>query len=215
MKLYTIKEEIGNSITHGIGALLSIAGLVIMLVFSALYGNAWHIVSVSIYGATLILLYTASTLYHAIQNEKAKKVLRIIDHSSVYLLIAGTYTPYTLILLWQYSISLGWTMFGIIWFLAILGIVFSSLFTGKFKKLSTSLYIAMGWFIIFVMPSLVNAMKIKDSIVGIYLLISGGLFYTIGVIFYILKKKYFHTIWHVFVLIGSILHFFSILLYVI
>lgn len=215
MKLYTIKEEIANSITHGIGALLSIAGLVLMIVFAAIFGNAWHVVSVSIYGGTLVILYTMSTLYHAITHEKAKKILRIIDHSSVYLLIAGTYTPYTLIVLREYSTSLGWTMFGIIWGLAILGVVFSAFFTGKHKILSTILYVMMGWFVVFVMPSLISVMQAKNAMMGIYLLLAGGISYTIGVIFYILKKKYFHSIWHVFVLIGSIFHFFSVFLYVI
>ena len=215
MKLYSIGEEIANSITHGVGALLSIAALVLLIVFSAIYGTPLHIIASIIYGTTLVILYTMSTLYHAITNEKAKKVLRILDHSSVYLLIAGTYTPFTLLVLTKSSLALGITICCVVWALAILGIIFSVFFTGKMKIFTTIMYVLLGWFIIFVFPSLYHVMKDLDAMPGIYLLIAGGICYTVGAIFYIIKKRYFHSIWHGFVLLGSILHFFAVLLYVI
>ncbi len=214
LKLYSLGEEIANSITHGIGALLAIVGLVIMIIFAALFGSILQIVSVSVYGGTLVLLYTMSTLYHAISNEKCKKILRILDHSSIYLLIAGTYTPFTLITLREASNTLGWSIFILIWLMSLIGIILSIFFTGKLKILSTIAYILMGWLIVLVMPDLVNIMKAENHMMGIYLLIAGGIAYTGGAVFYILKKKYFHSIWHGFVLIGSVLHFFSVFFYV-
>ena len=215
VKLYSIGEEIANSITHGVGALLSIAALVLLIVFSAIYGTALHVVASTIYGGTLVILYTMSTLYHAITNETAKKVLRILDHSSVYLLIAGTYTPFTLLVLTKSSMALGITLCSVVWGLAILGIIFSVFFTGKMKIFTTIMYVLLGWFIIFVFPTLLSVMKDSGAMPGIYLLVAGGLAYTVGAVFYIIKKRYFHSIWHGFVLLGSILHFFAVLLYVI
>lgn len=211
---YSKGEEIFNSITHGIGSLLSIAALVIMVVFAAIYGNVWQVVSVAIYGGTLVILYTMSTLYHAFTNRTAKYIFKIFDHSSIYLLIAGTYTPYCLVILREYSFK-GWIIFGLIWVAAILGIILSAVFPKKFKLLNMLLYIIMGWAIIIAMPDLYNYMITLSSIYGIYWLILGGIVYTLGIIFYVIKKvPYFHSIWHIFVLLGSICHFISIFFYV-
>lgn len=207
---YTLGEEITNAILHGIGALLSIAALVLCVVFSAIHENVYAVVSSCIYGSTLIILYTMSCLYHSFKINNAKRVFRIIDHCSIFLLIAGTYTPYALVSL---NGALGWTVFGIIWGCAILGIVLNAIDLNRFKKLSMILYIAMGWAIIFAFKTLVS----NVSMGGIYLLVAGGIVYTIGAIFYGIGKKlkYMHSVFHFFVLSGSILHFFSILLYVV
>lgn len=210
---YTIGEEIANAVTHGLGAIFAIVALTIMIVFSALFGNVWQSVSASIYGTTLILLFTMSTLYHSFTHEKTKKVFKIFDHASIYLLIAGTYTPYTLVVL-RNDGMVGWALFGIIWGLAILGVVFSSVFIGKFKILELVTYLIMGWAIVFAMPNLISIMKANNAIAGIYWLAAGGIAYTVGALFYAIKVKYFHSIWHIFVLLGSIFHFVSIMLYV-
>lgn len=207
---YTLGEEITNAIVHGVGALLSIAALVLCVVFSAIHGNHYAVVSSCIYGTTLIILYTMSCLYHSFKINNAKRVFRIIDHCSIFLLIAGTYTPYTLVSL---NGSLGWVMFSIIWGSAIIGIILNAIDLKKFKKISMILYLAMGWAVIFTFKPLLRAVDMS----GIYLLLAGGIIYTVGAIFYGIGKKYkyMHSIWHFFVLAGSILHFFSILLYVI
>jgi len=202
-------NEIANSVTHGIGALLAIAGLVLLVVFAAIYGNAWHIVSVSIYGSTLVLLYLASTLYHAIQAPETKRILRIIDHSAIYLLIAGTYTPFTLVTLQG---ARGWVMFGVIWGLAILGILYKIFFINRHVVISTLFYLLMGWLIVFSIGDLFGGL----SRGGIVLLGAGGLSYTLGMIFYAGRERLLmHAIWHLFVLGGSICHFFTIFFYVI
>lgn len=205
---YTIGEEIANSITHGIGAALSIAGLVILVVLAALHGDVWHIVSCAIYGTSMIMLYTASTLYHSFQNPNVKRIMRILDHSSIYLLIAGTYTPFTLISLrgpW------GWSLFGVIWGLAVTGIIFKLYFTGRFNKVSTVIYVLMGWIAVIAIKPMIDIIPFN----GLALLFGGGLSYTLGVIFYVWKKlPYHHAVWHLFVLGGTILHFFAILLFV-
>lgn len=215
MKQYTIGEEIANAITHGIGAIFSIVALVLMVVFAAWHGNAWQVVSVSIYGSTLVLLYTFSTLYHAITNEKAKKVLRVIDHASVYLLIAGTYTPFTLVVLRQDG-AIGWVTFGIVWGVTLIGIALSAfMINKKHTKLQTLLYILLGWVVIYAFPSILSVMKTNNAMAGIYWLFAGGILYTAGTIFYIMKKKkFFHSIWHVFVLFGTVCHFISVMFYV-
>jgi hemolysin III len=207
---YSLGEELMSAITHGIGGLLSIAALVLCVVFSAIHGNAYAVVSSCIYGSTLIILYTMSCLYHSLKVNKAKKVFRIIDHCSIFLLIAGTYTPYTLVSL---NGVVGWVMFSVIWCSAILGIILNGVNLNKYKKMSMILYITMGWVVLFSFKPLVAAIEIG----GIYLLLAGGIIYTIGAIFYGIgkKHKYMHSIFHFFVLAGSILHFFSILLYVI
>lgn len=207
---YSLGEEITNAILHGIGALLAIAALVLCVVFSAIHHNPYAVVSSCLYGSTLIILYTMSCLYHSLKVNNAKRVFRIIDHCSIFLLIAGTYTPLTLVSL---NGPIGWTLFGIIWGVSILGIILNAIDLNKYKVISMILYIMMGWAIIFTFPRL---LKVID-IAGIYLLVAGGIVYTIGAIFYGVGKKikYMHSVFHFFVLAGSILHFFAILLYVI
>lgn len=202
---YTLGEEIANSVTHGLGALLSIAGLVLLIVFSAFTANSLKITSLTIYGVSLFLLYLISTLYHAIQHKKAKFVFEIMDHSAIYLLIAGTYTPFCLISL---KGALGWTIFGIVWGCAALGIVFKVFFVKKFMFLSTLMYILMGWMVVFALKPLIASTS-RQTII---LLVIGGLFYTFGAVFYVWRKvKYHHMIWHLFVLGGSVFHYFSVL----
>lgn len=210
---YSIGEEIANAVTHGIGALFSIVALTIMVVFAALFGNVWQIVSVAIYGGTLVLLYTMSTLYHAFTNTRVKKIFKIFDHASIYLLIAGTYTPFTLVVLREHGM-IGWGIFIAIWTIAIIGIIISSVFIGKMRILSTIAYVLMGWIVVFAMPQLISIMGANNSLPGVYWLAAGGIAYTAGAVFYIFKVKYFHSIWHCFVLLGSVLHFISVMLYV-
>lgn len=203
---YTTGEEVFNSVTHGVGALLAIAGCVILIVRAVLFADAITVVSAAIYGGSLIMLYTMSTLYHAIQPEGAKKVFRIFDHGTIYLLIAGTYTPFTLSCLRG---ALGWTLFGIIWGCAILGIVLTSVNLRKFQLFSTICYVAMGWAVIFAIKPLWEKI---DTLPLIFLVI-GGVLYTGGIIFYLMKEsRYMHSIWHLFVVGGSIFHYFSVLL---
>jgi len=206
--LYSLLEEVFNSITHGIGAMLSIAALVLLIVFSSIYGNAFHVAGSAIFGVTLILLYSSSTLYHGFQKPQLKRVFQILDHSCIYLLIAGTYTPFLLVTLRG---VLGWTMFGVIWFLAILGVLFKIFFVNRFNITSTIAYVLMGWIIIFAIGPLVDSLPSG----GIVWLVAGGLAYTLGVVFYAWKRLPFnHAIWHLFVLGGSICHFFAIFFYV-
>lgn len=203
-KRYTLGEEIFNSVTHGVGSLLSIAGTVVLIVFSAINSDAFAVVSSAVYGASLIILYTMSTLYHSITNEKAKKFFRIMDHNTIFFLIAGTYTPYTLAVLRS---PLGWVLFGVVWGAAAIGIVLNSIDLEKFSKISVVCYIAMGWVIIIAVKPLMSSMPF----ISFALLVAGGVFYTIGVIFYSIKKvKYFHSVWHIFTVIGSALHYFSV-----
>lgn len=203
-KRYTLGEEIFNSVTHGVGSLLSIAGTVVLIVFSAINSDAFAVVSSAVYGASLIILYTMSTLYHSITNEKAKKFFRIMDHNTIFFLISGTYTPYTLAVLRS---PLGWVLFGVVWGAAAIGIVLNSIDLEKFSKISVVCYIAMGWVIIIAVKPLMSSMPF----ISFALLVAGGIFYTIGVIFYAIKKvKYFHSVWHIFTVIGSALHYFSV-----
>ncbi|MBC8278221.1 MAG: hemolysin III family protein [FCB group bacterium] len=201
-------EEIANSVTHGIGAALSVAALVILVVFGAKQGDAWRVVSFSIYGSALIALYLASTLYHAFRNPQIKRWMKLLDHSSIYLLIAGTYTPIMLTVLrggW------GWTLFGIIWGLALAGIIFKLMFIGRFKKLSLAIYVAMGWLVVIAIKPIIAAVP---GGMLMFMLI-GGVCYTFGVIFYLWKTlPYHHAVWHLFVLGGSITHFFGIMFYI-
>lgn len=208
-KQYTLGEEIFNSVSHGAGSLLSIAGTVILIIFSTIYADVWAVVSSCVYGASLIILYTMSTLYHAITNDRAKKFFRVMDHNTIFFLIAGTYTPLTLFCLKGW---LGWTLFGIVWGAAIVGIILNSIDLERFRKPSVVCYILMGWVIIFAIKPLMESIP---QISLIFLLV-GGVFYTVGVIFYAIKKiRYFHSIWHLFTIAGSIFHYFSILLAVI
>ena len=200
-------EEIANSITHGIGALLSIAALVLLIVFSSLYGNAWHVVSFTLFGVTMVVLYTSSTLVHSFPAGKAKDVFEVMDHSSIYFFIAGTYTPFLFIAVKGW---LGWTLFGIVWGLAIGGTVFKAFFVKKFLFASTILYVVMGWLIVFAWNPLVENVPSQ----GIGLLVIGGVLYTVGAVFYVWRGfKFHHAIWHLFVLGGTITHFFAVLLY--
>lgn len=205
---YNLKEEIASSITHGIGVALAVAALVILVMLASIQGNPWKIVSFSIYGASMIILYIASTFYHAFQKPKVKNVFKIFDHASIYILIAGTYTPFTLVTIrggW------GWSIFGIIWGLAITGIVFKSFFIQRLKLISTLLYVLMGWFIVIAMKEVIANL----DTMGLIWLIIGGVSYTGGVFFYLNDKiKFNHAIWHLFVLGGSICHFFAILFHV-
>ena len=205
---YSSGEEIANSITHGIGVILAIVALGVLAFFSGRYGNVWHIVSVCIYGTTLILLYTASTLYHSIQQPRVKIILQTLDHSAIFLLIAGTYTPFTLVSLrgpW------GWSLFGVIWGLAVLGMLFQLSSLRHWRTASIVLYLCMGWVVIVAIKPLIASVATG----GIIFLVLGGVAYTSGVLFYKQKSlKYHHAVWHLFVLTGSIMHFLAILLYV-
>lgn len=206
---YTLGEEIFNSVTHGVGALLAIAAFVLCVIFAIKNKDMIAVISAVIYGTMLIILYTMSTLYHSIPNKTAKKVFRIIDHCSIYLLIAGTYTPYSLVTLPR---DPGLLILGVVWSVAILGIVLNAININKFRVVSFISYILLGWVIVFAFEPLLENL----DTVGVWLLIAGGISYTVGTIFYKVGKKikYMHSIFHLFVLAGSILHFFSILLYV-
>ncbi len=202
-------EELVNSLTHGTGALLSAAGLGVLLVLACLNGTALHIVSCGIYGATLVLLYTASTLYHSVRSPSVKQVFRVVDRSCIYLLIAGTYTPFTLVTL---KGGWGWTLFGLIWVLAAAGVVFQFLFPNRFKALSAVAYLLMGWLAILAVKPLLEALPAG----GFAWLLAGGIVYTLGTLFYLFKKlPYNHAIWHLFVLGGSTCHYVAVLLYVV
>ena len=206
---YTATEELLHALTHGLGIVLSIVGLAVLVAYASLNGDVWHVVSSSIYGATLILMYSASTLYHGISHARFKTILQQLDHAAIYLLIAGTYTPFLLVNLRH---DWGWTLFGIIWVVAIVGVVFELTGYKPFKKISLGLYLTMGWMIVFA----INPMLEHVSSGGLMLLLGGGLAYSFGAIFYVKKSiPYHHVIWHLFVLLGSILHYFSILFFVI
>ncbi|KUP06492.1 hemolysin D [Bacillus coahuilensis m2-6] len=202
------KEEIANAITHGIGFLLSIPALVLLILFAVQRGTAWHVVSFTIFGTTMIILYFFSTMLHSFRPSKAKRFFAILDHSAIYLLIAGTYTPFLLV---SIRGALGWTLFGIIWGLAIGGIVFKFIFVDRFNLISTLFYILMGWMIIIAIRPLYESI----TGTGFTLLLIGGILYSFGAIFYIWEKlPYNHAIWHLFVIAGSSFMYFCILLYV-
>lgn len=211
---YTKGEEIFNMVSHIVGASFGIVALVLCVVFSAIHGNGYAVVSSVIYGITMIMLYTMSSIYHGLKPQrKAKKVFQILDHCSIFLLIAGSYTPFTLVLFREYNLALGWTIFGIIWGVAILGIVLNSIDIKKYKRFSMICYLAMGWCIIFTANLLPKLLGIS----GLILLVAGGIAYSIGAVLYGVgkKKKYMHSIFHLFIVLGSVLQFFCILLYVI
>ncbi|WP_196158391.1 hemolysin III family protein [Reinekea sp. G2M2-21] len=205
---YSSIEEWANSLTHGIGAVLAVVGLVVMLAVTIGQGDAWQIVSASIYGTTLIFMFLASTLYHAIQHPNIRKILRQIDHLAILYLIAGSYTPFTLVTL---NGAWGWTIFGIVWGLTLVGTVLQLSPARHIKALMVTLYLLMGWVVIIAIKPLVANLSAN----GLGLLVAGGLAYTGGVVFYVNKRIPFnHAIWHMFVLAGAMLHFFAILLYV-
>lgn len=209
-KRYIILNEVLNAVTHGIGAGLSIAGMVILIVKGARLGSPIHVVSYTIYGAMMVLLFLTSTLFHSLIFTKAKKVFQVFDHSSIFLLIAGSYTPYCLLVVKGW---LGWTLFGIIWFMTLLGIVQKSVFLHKknhVSKISTVIYVIMGWLCVVAAPELYHGLGLG----GLILLISGGLSYTIGAIFYSMKHiRYMHVVWHLFVMLGAGFMYFSVLFY--
>ncbi|NOQ65741.1 MAG: hemolysin III family protein [Desulfobacterales bacterium] len=208
IKYYLPIEEKINIISHGLAFILSIVAFVLLVTHANLYGNVWHIVSFSIFGASLMILFAASTFYHSAKNPELRSRLRIIDHASIYVLIAGTYTPFSLVTL---NGSTGWTIFGISWGLALTGIILKLFFTGKYKLISTLMYILMGWIIIFVIKPVMNNLSLE----GLLWLVAGGLAYTTGAILYSIKNiKFNHAIFHVFVFIGSICHFVSVFFYV-
>ena len=204
-------DEILNALTHGIGVMLSIAALVLLVVFASIrpYGDAWKIVSFSVYGLSLILMYTASTLYHSYRNKRIKRFLNLFDHAAIFILIAGTYTPFTLVSLrgpW------GWSIFGVIWGLAIAGVIFKLFFySDKYRNISAIIYVLMGWIILIA----IRPMLQEVPAAGLLWLLGGCLLYCLGVPFYIKRQfRFNHVVWHLFVLGGSITHFFSIFLYV-
>jgi len=205
---YTLGEEIAHGVTHGVGTALAVAGLTVLVTFSALVGDALKVTTFAVYGATLVLLYLASTLYHAIASPRAKQVLQKIDHCAIYLLIAGTYTPFTLVGLRG---AWGWTLFGLIWALAAAGIVREVFFPGRYRVLSLGLYLGMGWLVVVALEPL--ARTISGG--GMAWLVAGGLCYTVGVAFYLLRRiRYTHAVWHLFVLGGSVCHFFTMLFFI-
>ena len=206
---YTLGEEIAHALTHGIGAALGIAGLAVLMVAAATRGaGAWQTVPGAIYGAMMVLMFTTSTLYHGLPWPRVKRVFRVLDHEMIFLMIAGSYTPFVLITLRG---ALGWTLFGIVWGIAAAGLVFQGFFTGRFKGASTALYVAMGWIIVFALKPLLDHM----SPAGLRWLVAGGLCYTLGAVVYLFKRvKYHHAIWHLAVLAGSACHYFAILWHV-
>lgn len=206
-KVFNI-EEVFNAVTHGIGTLLAVAALITLTVASYVYGTVWHRVSFAIYGASLVLLYLASTLYHAFRREKLKFIFKICDHMAIYLLIAGTYTPFALVALHG---PLGWTVMGVIWGLAAVGMVWQLFFVKRFKIVSTLCYIGMGWLMVIAIKPL--AMVLSGY--GLFWLFLGGAFYTVGAVFYLWRRlPYNHAVWHMFVLAGSACHFIAVLGYV-
>jgi hemolysin III len=206
---YSLGEEMVHAITHGVGALASVVGCVLLLIKAALGGSAVALVSAAIYGASLIILYTMSTLYHSLTNQRAKRVFRVFDHCTIFLLIAGTYTPYLLLTLGG---TLGLVIFCILWGMTILGIVLNAVNLERFKRFSMICYVVMGWCIVVVIKPVVLALGAAGTI----LMVAGGLLYTIGIFFYRQKQiKYMHAVWHLFVFAASFLHYLSVLLYVI
>lgn len=213
MPTYTKGEEIFNMTSHIVGGALGVVATVLCVVFAAIHGNGYGVVSGAIYGVTMIILYTMSSIYHGLKPERfSKRVFQVLDHCSIFLLIAGSYTPFTLCTFREYNTALGWTIFGVIWTMAILGIVLNSIDIKKFKKFSMICYLGMGWCIIFtanLLPKLLGT-------AGLILLVAGGIAYSLGAILYGVgkKHKWMHSIFHLFILLGSILQFFCILLYV-
>jgi len=206
---YSLGEEIANSVTHGVGVVLAIAGLAVLTAYAARNGNAWHVVASAIFGATLIFCFTTSTLYHSIPMERVKRVLRTLDHSAIFLLIAGTYTPFMLL---GVPGPWGWSILGAVWGLAVTGIVLKFVLHGRLHGLIVALYLGMGWLVVIATKPLLDNVGLG----GLSLLAGGGLAYTVGVIFYKWRRlRYSHAIWHGFVLLGGGLHYFAVLFYLI
>lgn len=204
---YLIINEVLNAVTHGIGVALSIAGLVLLIIRGVQQGGAMRITAYTLYGALLVIFYLASTLFHSLYFTKASHLFQIFDHSAIYLLIAGTYTPYCLVVI---KGALGWVIFGVIWAMTILGVIYKALWLGKYQKLSTVIYVIMGWFCVLGFKQLYQGLGIP----GFTLLVLGGVAFTVGAVIYSFKGiKFGHVIWHLFVLLGTILMYFSVLLY--
>ncbi|MET0959711.1 MAG: hemolysin III family protein [Psychrobacillus psychrotolerans] len=203
--IFSKREEIANAVIHGIGAIFSIAALVILIVSSAMQGTAWHVVSFTLFGSSMVLLYLSSTLVHSFPAGRVKDFFEIMDHSAIYFFIAGTYTPFLFLAI---KGALGWTLFGIVWGLAIGGTVFKAFFVKRFLHTSTLLYVVMGWLIVFGWKPLLENVSSQ----GLILLAIGGILYTVGAVFYVWRAfTYHHAVWHVFVLAASILHFFAVM----
>ena len=201
-------EERVNIVSHAIGFIMSIVALVLLVRYASIYGNAWHIVSFSVFGVSLMVLYAASTVYHSAKNPHFRRKMRIVDHASIYILIAGTYTPFTLVTLNGFT---GWVVFGVTWGMAVTGIILKLLFTGKYDAISTMMYVFMGWVIVFAINPLIENLS-SD---GLFWLVAGGMAYTTGAILYSIKKiKFNHAIFHLFVLLGSFCHFISVYFYI-
>jgi hemolysin III len=202
---YSLREEIANSVTHGVGVALSVVGLVALIILAVLYGDVWGVVSFTIFGASLLALYLASTLYHAIQHRPAKRILRKCDHAAVYLLIAGTYTPFLLISLRGPT---GYMLLGIVWSMAAIGVLWKMFFTGRYEVIATIVYVLMGWMSVLAYKQ----MLANVPPLSLTLLFAGGVVYTLGVLFYAWEKlPYNHAVWHLFVLAGSALHFAAVI----
>ena len=208
LKHYSSTEERINIGSHAVGFVLSIVALVLLVRYASIYGNAWHIVSFSVFGVSLMVLYAASTVYHSAKNPQFRRKMRVVDHASIYILIAGTYTPFTLVTLNGVT---GWVLFGVTWGMAVTGIILKLFYTGRYDSISTLMYVFMGWIIVFAIEPLINNLS-SD---GLFWLIAGGMAYTTGAILYSIKKiKFNHAIFHLFVLIGSVCHFISVYFYV-
>ena len=202
------REELANALTHGIGLIASLCGGTVLITLAARMGDGWQLAGAIVFSLSMLLLYSASTLYHSIHDVAIKARLKVLDHCSIYILIAGTYTPVTLISLRG---PIGWMLFGTVWTLALTGIVFKLFYTGRFKRVSTILYIAMGWLALFAIKPVVHAL----TATALLWLVIGGIAYTFGTVFYLNRRiRYTHAIWHVFVLLGSVSHFISISLQV-
>ena len=210
---YSIGEEVAHSVIHGVGALFGIAALAVMCAFGARNGSPSQVVSGAIYGSSIIILYLASTIYHAVVNLRAKEILERFDHMAIYFLIAGSYTPFTLVTLRDAGRPvLGWTIFGVVWGIAIVGSIFKIFFTGRFRVASTLAYIGMGWIVVFC----IQPLKQMIPGIGLFWLILGGCLYTLGTVFYLWRRmRFHHAVWHAFVLAGSITQFIAILFWVI
>lgn len=205
---FHLGDILANAITHGVGAVVAIAGAA-YLILASTRGSTWVVVSCSIFAGTLVLVYLCSTLYHSLVRTRARHVFHVLDHGAIYLLIAGTYTPFTLVSLRG---PVGWTLFGIVWALAIAGIIFKSFAVGRFAAASTAVYLFQGWIVVFAARPLMHAISPQ----GLAWLGAGGLAYTFGIVFFALDRvRYFHAAWHLFVLAGSIAHYFAILFYVV
>lgn len=208
LKHYTPQEEKANIISHAIGLAFSLVALVLLLTRASWYGNVWHVVSVSVFGASLIALYAASVFYHSAKDSKLRIRLRILDHATIYILIAGTYTPFTLVVLHG---PIGWTIFAASWAMALTGIILKLYFTGRYDVISTLMYVFMGWIIIFAITPLIDSLSTE----GLFWLVAGGVAYTTGALLYSIKKIPFnHAVFHGFVVLGSFCHFISVFFYV-